>query len=140
MTDLTQYQSVGTDGNSNYYIADPDILLVIPKPGMVDTPQTAQVAVDFQLAYARKLGKKCSTLVIMSNVLSQDAETRRVYDKMILSGLFFGTALIVNNPLSRAIASFAIGLSKPQVPVKLFDTIEKGIEWLRTVRPVTEAE
>jgi hypothetical protein len=135
MTDFSQYQSIGTDGNSNYYIADPDILLVIPKPGMVDTPQTARVAVDYQTAYARKLGKKCSTLVIMSNVLSQDAETRKIYNEMTVSGLFFGTALVVNNPLSRAIASFAIGLSKPQVPIKLFDTVEKGIEWLRTVRP-----
>jgi hypothetical protein len=134
MTGFSQYQSVGTDGNSDYYIADPDILMAVPKAGMVDTPQTARVAVDFQTAYARKLGKKCSTLVIMSNVLSQDAETRKIYDEMTVSGLFFGTALVVNNPLSRAIASFAIGLSKPQVPVKLFDTVEKGIEWLRTVR------
>lgn len=134
MTDFSKYQSVGTDGHSNYYIADPDILLVIPTAGMVDTPQTARVAVDYQTDYARKLGKKCSTLVIMSNVLSQDAETRKIYDEMTMSGLFFGTALIVSNPLSRAIASFAIGLSKPQVPIKLFDTAEKGIEWLRTVR------
>lgn len=135
MTDFSQYQSVGTDGNTDYYIADPDILLVIPKAGLVDTPQTARIAVDYQTAYARKLGKKCSTLVIMSNVLSQDAETRRIYDEMTVSGLFFGTALIVNNPLSRAIASFAIGLSKPQVSIKLFDTVEKGAAWLRTIRP-----
>lgn len=135
MTDFSQYQSVGTDGNSDYYIADPDILLVIPKAGMVDTPQNARVAVDFQTAYAKKLGKKCSTLVIMSNVLSQDAETRRIYNEMTVSGHFFGTALIVSNPLSRAIASFAIGLSKPEVPVRIFDTVEKGIEWLRSIRP-----
>ena len=135
MTDFSQYQSVGTDGHSNYYIADPDILLVIPQTGMVDTPKTARIAVDFQTDYARKLGKKCSTLVIMSNVLSQDAETRRIYDEMTVSGYFFGTALVVSNPLSRAIASFAIGLSKPQVPIKLFDTVEKGIEWLKKVRP-----
>ena len=135
MADFSQYQSVGTDGNSDYYIADPDILLVIPKAGMVDTPQTARVAVDFQTAYASQLGKKCSTLVIMSNVLSQDAETRRIYNEMTVSGQFFGTALIVNNPLSRAVASFAIGLSKPTVPIKLFDSVEKGIEWLRSIRP-----
>ena len=135
MPDYSQYESVGTDGNANYYIADPDILLVIPRAGMVDTPQTARSAVDYQTAYARKLGKQCSTLVIMSNVLSQDAETRRIYNEMTVSGLFFATALIVSNPLSRAIASFAIGLSKPQVPIKPFDTVEKGIAWLRAVRP-----
>jgi hypothetical protein len=135
MADFSQYQSVGTDGNTDYYIAEPDILLVVPKEGMVDTPKTARAAVDFQTAYARKLGKKCSTLVIMSNVLSQDAETRRIYNEMTISGHFFATALIVNNPLSRAVASFAIGLSKPTVPIKLFDSVEKGIEWLRSIRP-----
>jgi hypothetical protein len=135
MTDFSQYQSVGSDGNSNYYIADPDILLVIPRPGMVDNPQTARVAVDYQIAYANKLGKKCSTLVIMSNVLSQDAETRRIYGEMSGTGLFFATALVVDNALSRALGSFLIGLSKPQVPLKLFDTVEKGIEWLQTLRP-----
>lgn len=135
MSDFSKYQSIGTDGHSDYYIADPDILMAVPKPGMVDTPKTARVAVDYQTDYARKLGKKCSTLVIMSNVLSQDAETRKIYDEMTVSGLFFGTALIVTNPLSRAIASFAIGLSKPQVPIKLFDTVEKGVEWLQTIRP-----
>lgn len=135
MTDFSQYQSVGTDGNSDYYVADPDILMAVPKQGMVDTPHTARLAVEYQTAYARKLRKKCSTLVIMSNVLSQDAETRRIYNEMTVSGEFFGTALIVSNPLSRAIASFAIGLSKPQMPIKLFNTVEKGIEWLRTIRP-----
>lgn len=136
MTDFSQYQQVGTDGNSDYYIADPDILLVIPKAGIVDTAQTARVAVDYQTEYARKLGKKCSTLVIMSNVLSQDAETRRIYDEMTTSGYFYATALIVTNPLSRALASFAIGLAKQQMPIKLFDTVEKGIDWLKTVRPL----
>jgi hypothetical protein len=135
MPDFSKYQSVGTDGNTDYYVADPDILIAVPKANMVDSPQTARVAVDYQTAYARQLGKKCSTLVIMSNVLSQDAESRRIYDEMTVSGLFFGTALIVTNPLSRAIAGFAIGLSKPQVPIKLFDTVEKGIDWLRTTRP-----
>jgi hypothetical protein len=102
---------------------------------MKDTPQTARMAVDYQTAYARKLGKKCSTLIVMNALASQDAETRRIYGEMTTSGFFFGTALVVNSFLSRAIASFAIGLSKPQMPIKVFDAVEKGVEWLRTIRP-----
>jgi len=135
MPDLSQYQSIGTDGTSEYYCADPDILIIFPKAGMKDTPQTARIAVDFQNAYARKLGEKCSTLIIMNNLASQDAETRRIYDEMTTNGLFYGTALVVNNILSRAIASFAVGLSKPQMPIKVFDSVEKGVEWLRMIRP-----
>lgn len=135
MTDWSKYQPVGTDGTSDYYIAEPDILLIQPKPGMVDTPPTARKAVDYQTAYARQLGRKCSTLVIMSSVLSQDAETRRIYDEMTTNGYFYATAIIVTNPLSRALASFAMGLAKPQMPIKIFDAVEKGVEWLKTVRP-----
>lgn len=135
MNNFPQYQHIGTDGYSEYYAPDPDILLAAPKPGMIDNPQSARAAVDFQNAYARKLGKKCSTLVIMSNVLSQDAETRRIYGEMSGTGLYFATALVVENALSRALGSFLIGLSKPQVPIKLFDRVENAIVWLRTVRP-----
>ena len=135
MTDLSKYQHVGTDGNSDYYAIDPDILLVVPKPGMIDTPATAKLAVDFQNAYARKLGQKVSTLIVFANLLSQNAETRRVYTENTGNGLFFANALVVSNPLSRALGSFFIGLSKPRTPLKLFDTVEKGVEWLRTMRP-----
>jgi len=135
MTDFSQYQSVGTDGNSDYYAVDPDILLIIPKPGMIDTPETARAAVDFQNAYARKLGKKCSTLIIFANMLSQDAESRRIYAENAGNGLYYGNALVVSNPLSRALGSFFIGLSKPKTPLKLFDTVERGVEWLQSIRP-----
>ncbi len=135
MTDFSQYQSVGTDGHSDYYIADPDIILVIPKPGMVDSPQSAHAAADFMNACARKAGREMGTVVVMSNILSQDAETRRIYQSLAGNGLYFGLALIVDSALSRALASFFKGFSKPSIPTQLFDTVEKGTEWLRTVRP-----
>ncbi len=135
MNDFSQYQHIGTVGGSDYYAIDPDIMLIVPQGSMVDTPQLAQASADFQNAYARQLGKKCVTVVIMSNILSQDAETRRIYRELAENGLFFGAALVVDNALSRALGSFFIGLSRPQIPMKLFDTVEKSVEWLRTVRP-----
>ena len=135
MTDLSQYESVGSDGYTDYYITDSDILLAIPKTGMVDTPETARVAADFINACARKAGKKLGTVVVMSNIVSQDAETRRVYQNLAGNGLYFGLALVVDNALSRALASFFLGFSRPAIPTQLFDTVEKGTEWLRTIRP-----
>ncbi|MEI6666644.1 MAG: hypothetical protein WCP29_00705 [Acidobacteriota bacterium] len=136
MTDLSQFHKLGTASLTDYYCADSDILLVIPQSGMVDTPQLAREHVDYQNAYARALGKPCSTLVVLSNLLSQDAESRRIYGEMGGTGLYFASALVVDNLLSRALGSFFIGLSKPRIPVKLFDTIEHGIAWLRSIRPV----
>lgn len=56
MADFSKYQSVGTDGNTDYYIADPEFLMAILKAGMDDTAQTARTAVDFQTAIDRKSG------------------------------------------------------------------------------------
>ena len=136
MSDFSQYQYLGTvENQADYYVVDPDILLIVPPKGMVDTPQLAHASAEYQSAFARQAGRKCATIVVMSNVLSQDAETRRVYRELAENGLFFGAALVVDNALSRALAGFFIGLSKPGIPMKLFDTVEKSIEWLRSIRP-----
>jgi hypothetical protein len=70
----------------------------------------------------------------MANMLSQDAEARRAYQE-IDTDLFYGGGLVVENGLSRALGSFFLGLSRPHVPTRLFDTVDKAIEWLKTVRP-----
>jgi hypothetical protein len=136
MSDFSRYPHIGTGENQvDYYLVDSDIMLAIPRPNFIDSPRLAQASANFQSEYARKIGKKCATIVIMDNVLSQDAETRRIYQDLAQNGLFFGAALVVNNPLSRALGSFFIGLSKPKIPMRLFDTVETGIEWIRTIRP-----
>ncbi len=135
MSDFSQYQHIGVVGDSDYYAVDPDIMLVVPKTSMVDTPQTARANADFIDAYARKLGRKCGTVVVMSNLLSQDAEARRIYRDLAENGLYFGAALVVDSLLSRALGSFFMGLSKPKIPMKLFDSVERSIEWIRSVRP-----
>lgn len=73
--------------------------------------------------------------MVIANVLTQDAETRRVYQNLVGNGLYFGLALVVNSALSRALAGFFMGFTKPLVPTQLFDTIEKGIEWLGSIHP-----
>ena len=40
-------------------------------------------------------------------------------------------------PLSRAIGSFFIGLSKPPVPTRLFKSIDEALAWLRSIREKT---
>jgi hypothetical protein len=135
MTDLSQYQHFGTLTGADYYLVEADIILIVPPKGFFDNPRQARESVAFQDDYARKLGKKCGDIIVMSNVLSQDAETRRIYNEQGASELYYGVALVVDNALSRALASFLIGMTQTQVPIKLFDSIEKGIDWLRTIRP-----
>ncbi|WP_199422874.1 DUF7793 family protein [Actinotalea solisilvae] len=40
-------------------------------------------------------------------------------------------ALVVGNPLSRMMATFFINVSKPDVPIRLFEDVDAAADWLR---------
>ncbi len=42
MSDMTKYQHVGANAGTNYYLADPDIILAVPTAGFRDTPELAR--------------------------------------------------------------------------------------------------
>ncbi len=134
--DFSRYKKIGDTTNTEIYIAesDPDILIIVPREGTMDNFKDASENVAYYHNYARSLRKPCGSVVVMSNMLSQDAEARRAYTT-IDPDLIYGGALVVGNALSRALGSFFMGLTRPKVPTKLFDTIENGIQWLKTMRP-----
>jgi len=125
---------VGDTFNTEYFVFEPDILVVSPALGYKDNIEAARSNMEWQQTFARKLGKKCGLVVVLNNLLSQDAESRKVYSDGLLPELFYGSALVVGNPLSRAIGSFFIGLSKPVIPLTLVKSIEDGITWLETIK------
>jgi hypothetical protein len=136
MKDFSEYKEVGMTTNTVIYIveSDPDILIIVPREGTIDNVKDAQENVTYFHSYARSVGRPCASVVILANLLAQDAEARQVYQEWDTS-LFFAGALVVENALSRALGSFFLGLSRPNVPTRLFDTVEKAIEWLKTMRP-----
>ena len=136
MTDFSKYREVGRTRNTVVHIAegDPDIMIIVPVEGTMDNAEDARENVDYYHAYARTLGRKCGSVVIMSNMLSQSAEARKAYAEIDPS-LLYGGALVVESALSRALGSFFIGLSRPVVPTKLFDAVENAVDWLKTMRP-----
>jgi len=125
---------VGDTFNTQYFLFEPDILVVNPTPGYKDNVDAARSNIEWQQTFARTLGRKCGLVVVLNNLLSQDAEARKVYSDGLLPELFYGSALVVGNPLSRAIGSFFIGLSRPVIPVTLVKSIEDGIAWLGTIK------
>ena len=136
MKDLSRYKEIGRTTNTVIYTSesDPDILVIVPREGTMDNAEDARENVAYFHNYARTLGKPCGSVVIMANMLSQDAEARRAYQEIDTS-LFYAGGLVVENALSRALGSFFIGLSRPNVPTRLFDTVENAVEWVRTMRP-----
>lgn len=136
MKNFSNYKEIGKTTNTVTYTieAEPDLLIIVPVEGTMDNARDARENVAFFHSYARALGKPCGSVVIMTNMLSQEAEARRAYGE-IDPRLFFAAALVVESALSRALGSFFVGLSHPPIPTKLFDSIENAIQWLRTMRP-----
>ena len=136
MRDFSQYKEIGKTTNTVIYIAesDPDIIIIVPGAGTMDNAKDARENVAFFHTYAQSLGKQIGSVVIMTNMLSQEAEARRAYQE-IDPKLVFAAGLVVENSLSRALGSFFLGLTRPNAPTKLFDSAEKAFEWLKTMRP-----
>ncbi len=140
MRDFSQYKEIGRTANTVVYIAeaDPDILIIVPGEGTMDNARDARENVAYYHSYARSLGRPCGSVVIMANMLAQDAEARRAYQD-IDTNLFYAGGLVVEDALSRALGSFFVGLSRPHVPTRLFDSVEKAVEWLKAMRPIQHA-
>ncbi len=111
-----------------------DILIVLPEEGFKDTPEASRATVEALQAYARKVGKKCGLIIIVNNLLAQEAESRRIYAEYLTPNLFFGIALVVNSPFARIIGNLGLRLSAMQTPLTVVDTIEAGITWLEANR------
>ena len=136
MTDFSRYKEVGHTTNTAIYIAesDPDIIIIVPREGTMDTAEDAHENVEYYHEYARNHGKMIGSVVIMTNMLGQEPEARRAYTE-IDPKLVYAGGLVVENALSRALGSFFVGLTRPVVPTKLFDSVESAIEWVKSMRP-----
>ena len=137
MTALPQpdsaWKPIGRTSNTSYFLAGEDVLIVLPDAGLRDNAMSARENTSFQIEATRRAGRPLGLVVYMSSLLSQDPAARKVYASMDAS-LFTGSALVVANPLARAIGSFFLGLSRPKFPARLVETIEEGIAWLGTLR------
>jgi hypothetical protein len=130
-----QWKPLGRTYNTHYFLLADDILIVLPDKGLRDDGASARVNIDYQTAYARLVNKRCCVVVVIDSLSSQDSEARRIYAAGMQPTLFYAAALIVTNPLARAIGSFFLGLTRPAVPTKLFESVDAAAEWVATQRP-----
>jgi hypothetical protein len=133
-----QWKALGRTFNTYYFLLSDDILIVYPDKGLRDDGNSARVNMDYQTAYARLLGRRCAVIVVIDSLTSQDSEARRIYAAGMQPSLFYAVSLIVTNPLARAIGSFFLGLTKPPVPTRLFDSVDTAAAWTALQRPATQ--
>lgn len=129
-----QWKPVGRTANTRYFLAADDVIIVLPDQGLKDDETSAMANMEFQVACARSAGQRCAVVVVLDSLTSQDSEARRIYASGLQPALFYAAALIVTSPLARAIGSFFLGLSRPLVATRLFDSIDDATAWIATLR------
>ena len=75
-------------------------------------------------------GKKAPCLVDITNVKSVTRGARLYYSSEAATNVIAAAALLINSQVSRILANFFLGINKPQMPVKLFNSEEQAVEWL----------
>lgn len=128
------WKKLGTTSNTQYYEVEPGILAAVPHLGASDDERSARQNNAFQMEYFRGSQRPGCVLVLFDRMKGQDTGARRVYQREPDARLLLGTALVGGTLLGRAMASFFLGLSKTQVPVKLFGELNDALRWARGAR------
>ena len=93
-------------------------------------PSTLDDAVAVIEAMSELTGGRAAPLLVHTTDAgpqSREARLEFVRRQEVVSAV----ALVVGNPLSRMMANFFINVSKPEVPIRLFEDDESALTWLR---------
>jgi hypothetical protein len=136
----TGWKPLGETSNSRYFEVEPDIIAAVPHVGSVDDGPSAHENQTFQNQHWYKVGHGGVVLVMADRLSSQDKAARKVYGSEPDPSVMRATALISVSLLARAITSFFLGISRPQIPVKMFGTIEDAITWAHQINRAAGGE
>jgi hypothetical protein len=140
--DTSGWTAIGRRGNSTYFVPFEGVLVAVPDEGCVDTAETARENQDFQHEHFRKRGRPGVILIYFDLINELNKDARDVYTRSDPKYLR-GVALVGGSLLSRAMASFFMGIiAKPLIPLRMFGSTEEALKWARELdasRPVEES-
>lgn len=93
--------------------------------GVTISSSDAELALDGTLALTGNVA--APTLVDIRTVSAVERGARKIFASSPASSR---AALLVGSPLSRTLGNFFLALSRPSMPVKLFDDEADAIAWL----------
>lgn len=130
--DTSSWISCGQTSNSRYYEVETGILVCLPDERSSDTEATAHENTRFQEQYWIERQRTGTCMVFFDFLVDQTPQARRIYAKYPYH-YQRGTALVGGTALSRALASFFMGLSLPSTPTKMFGSYEEAATWCRRI-------
>jgi len=94
---------------------------------------TLEHAMDDAEAFRRMAGriKDRKLLLVEPGKISKISLKTRRYQAAEGPKIVEKLAQVIENPVTRTIGSFFLGLSKMPIPIKLFPTVDKAVEWLK---------
>lgn len=135
--DTSDWRALGATTNTKYFEIERGVLACVPHKGATDTEVTASENITFQNQYLAEHGPGF-TVIYVDMLAAQDKGARRVYKEGPDRRVFKAAAMVGGSMLSRAMVSFFIGLSKPQVPIKMFPNLETALSWGRALSAANE--
>lgn len=131
--DPTLLRRVGGTGAGAYYELEPDIVVALPQKGYVQREPDARASLEEFGRIVRERGRRAALIVLVDEVRSQDAGSRRVWADEADPDLYCGLALVCGSALARAIGSFFMGLSRPRVRLRMFADLEAARQWAHSM-------
>lgn len=104
------------------------ILLCTVTPGAVIEEADADEGVAALIEVSN--GKVWPLLVDIRALKSINRGARKRFGEARVSS---AVALVVGSPLNRAVGNFFLGLNRPVVPARLFNSIDEGRAWLASL-------
>lgn len=130
--DATAMEHIGSTKNSEYYLAEREVMVCVPNLGAHDTAESAQENKDWQQQFWRDRGHGGVIVILFDRMSGQDKGARDIYASWKAdTDNMRATALVGGNVLSRAMMSFFLGLNPPELPLKMFGTYEQALHWAK---------
>lgn len=115
--------------NSRIWLSEEGIIHQVLKRNAEQTVADAQE--DMKIYSQLCSSKKRPTLIDISQVRSITREARLFYSRELAVKYNTAMVLVTETKLSRVIANFMLGLTKPAIPIRLFTDKNKGLKWLQ---------
>jgi hypothetical protein len=106
---------------------------IVRVDGLAVAEQTRADAEQVVAAILTIAGQEERVLLLadMRQTKSMDRGARAYYASLATPSVLRACALLIGSPLTRVIASFTMGLTKPIVPTRLFTSEAEALAWLR---------
>ena len=130
MTADPGWKSLGATDNADWYQIRDDLIAIVPRENARDTEASARESIATQRRHWETVGRRGAVVVFMDNLLDQDSGARAVYMGESDPTCTTCYALVGESVFAQAVGSVFTGLARPQVPTRMFRTIDEAMPWI----------